>query len=368
MQESLSRSLADTIEIKAPLECHLEEHVWKKMMGWCKAAKSEVSGMGLCVIEKGVFRVYDVFFPLQYDSTGYTELDDRALAKLQIGLYKKKVPSNHFRFWWHTHYNFNVFWSGTDDDNATTLAKANGDWELSLVINQAGEFRCRADFFKKVHKLIDEKVHVLVDEIKVYTVKNSRKRIPKRNYKNDIKRWVKSMADMPERQKPKVADCPPVIYTPGSNYNNNYLSDHYDWNTAQGEFGNYWEDDDKPVVGDCTCGNRFCWSGRICGKKKQDLISDLPKTKLSELKNGDKFGDFIFFNSLLLSKRDYAAAVKDTPAEVPETCKCGDEMCANQELCVHCSLCDGRCQAATGYCPGCVERYETIAGLSERFE
>src|SRR4051812_27249037 len=129
MHENMQRDLSGAVQSTSKVKCYLEEHVWHKMMGWCKAAKSEVSGMGLCKIVKGSFVVYDVFFPLQYGSSGYTELDDRALAKLQIALYNKKIPANHFRFWWHTHYNFNVFWSGTDDGNATTLAKANGEWE-----------------------------------------------------------------------------------------------------------------------------------------------------------------------------------------------------------------------------------------------
>lgn len=387
MFENMTRNLSNTIESKAELVCHLENHVWQKMMGWCKSATSEVSGMGLCKIEKGVFKVYEVFFPLQYGSSGYTELDDRALAKLQIGLYKKKIPANHFRFWWHTHYNFNVFWSGTDDGNATTLARANGEWELSLVINQAGDFRCRADFFKKVHPLVDEKFHVMVDNMKVFTCPNSKRQRHKPHFKADIRKWVKPMSELPEKQKPKFTQCTPTTWTPPDASDDGF--------GYQGEFGDYWRDRTKKNYASqayepyCMhCDNRFCDDGDICKKNKKG--SEDKKTitkKYSELQDGDSYADFIFHKGHLLDPHVYRTMMQNLKnndngeakeesyeqmaeridREVEEVsthefCACGDEQCKDYSMCVHCDLCQGRCQGATGYCPGCFNYYENVDG------
>ncbi len=411
MFENKTRDLTKTIQITAPLKCHLEEHTWHKMMGWCKAAKSEVSGMGLVKIVNNVFVVYEVFFPKQYCSSGYTELDDRANAKLQIALYNKKIPANHYRFWWHTHYNFNTFWSGTDDGNATTLAKANGEWELSLVINQSGDFLCRADFFKKIHPLVEEKVHVLIDNIEVLTCKNSKRYRHKPNFKSDVKRFVLPMSDLPDSQKPKL-DQTSLIHMPGHGHEFSGMADEYGY---AGEYGNwwgygddkgeYWDSDkkewkkraDKTAIHNMQffngktgkwedrveenverckkCDSRFCQDGYIC--KKKYLVKTLAQTKIDEtkkdktdirkLKNGDNFGEYIYLDGLLVSKWQYdietlkkeSADSKSPDApDKPETpCPCGDERCVKQELCVHCDLCQGRCQAATGYCPGCYEFY-----------
>lgn len=365
MHENMTRSLDNTIQINTKLECHLENHVWHKMMGWCKAASSEVSGMGLCKIVKGKFVVYDVFFPLQYGSGGYTELDDRALAKLQISLYNKKIPADNFRFWWHTHYNFNVFWSGTDDNNATTLARANGQWELSLVINQAGEYRCRADFFKKVHPLVSEPVHVLVDNMEVYTIKNSKRHRAKPHYKADVKRWVRPMSELPEKQKPKIEICAPINnWTPPTsteNYNGEF-SDDWMYN----RFSDIDENEYCP-----KCANRWCKSGSICGERQAESKG---KT-YHELKNGDDFGGFKFLNGLLVDPKDYASRAasmqrEETLEEMTERigrevkpediCACEDDRCVNYELCIHCDLCGGRCRAGDGYCSGCFKAYELM--------
>ena len=394
MFENMTRNLSQTIQIKdTKLKCYLEEHVWQKMTGWCNAAKSEVSGMGLCKTIKGGFVVYDVFFPKQYGSSGYTELDDRALAKLQIELYNKKIPAEHFRFWWHTHYNFNVFWSGTDDGNATTLAKANGEWELSVVINQSGEYRCRADFFSKPHRMIDEKMHVLVDNIEVMTCKNSKKQGRNPRYKADVKRFVKPMSELPEKQKPKVMEC--TVNTPPPTHSHNH-----DYSGGYGH-GGWWdfEDDAKPAYSDnksegmsffngktgqweayqkkddkqenCSkCGSRFCKDGYICEAGwKGKASEDKPKEKrYFELENGDAYGGYIYYESRLLDPKVYREMMAEMEAKIissqsyestttKDICPCRQEDCVNQELCVHCDLCQGRMRALDGYCEDCYDIY-----------
>jgi hypothetical protein len=204
----------------SPIKVLIERHVWQKIHGWCKAANSEVSGWALvCKDEKGNFVAYDAFLPKQQCSSGYTDIDDDAAAKLRYKLFKKGKPLEHFRLWWHTHYNFSVFWSGTDNNTAETLLKGNGDWLISLVVNQAGHYKCRADFLYPTH--------ITIDDLDVYLIKNSRKVKRKRNYKADIKRWVRPLGS--DAKKKDEEEKPVEYYNQGGAYNGyrrDYTSPH----------------------------------------------------------------------------------------------------------------------------------------------
>lgn len=164
----------------------VQDHVWKKIHGWCKAARSEVSGLGLVRLTDRGMEVYDVFLPKQKCSSGYTELDELATPRLITKLHKTKRRTQDLRFWWHTHFNFGVFWSSTDDNNAREMVETNGDWLLSIVINQKGEYRCRVDTVKPIRSTLDK--------LTVYIGKDDRKSDSrKRNFKTDIKRYVSPM-------------------------------------------------------------------------------------------------------------------------------------------------------------------------------
>ena len=164
----------------------VQSHVWKKIHGWCKAAKSEVSGLGLVRLTDKGMEVYDVFLPKQKCSSAYTELDDLATPRLITRLHKTKRATQDLRFWWHTHYNFGVFWSTTDDNNAREMVETNGDWLLSIVVNQAGDYRCRVDTVKPVRATLDK--------LTVYISQDGPKQESrKRNFKADIRKYVRPM-------------------------------------------------------------------------------------------------------------------------------------------------------------------------------
>ena len=224
MQDEISQSFnGKALEAKTEkLEVKIERHAWAKMFGWCKAAKSEVSGLGMVTLEGSVFHVSDVFFPKQKGSSGFTELDDNAVGKLNYSLHKKKKDVKNIRFWWHTHYNFNTFWSGTDHNTARTLARANGEWELSLVINKAGDHLCRFDSVAPLN--------LFIDKLPVSLCNNSAKQKRKRNYKTDIEKWVKPMYEQTEVVTPSYAGHYPYPY---QQYQQGYVhrpyhqNDHY---------------------------------------------------------------------------------------------------------------------------------------------
>lgn len=185
MKENMRRTAGPIVPAHSTgIKLKIEQHCWDKMFGWCRAANGEVSGLGLVKLDKGVFTVYDVFFPEQQGSTGYTKIGGEAIGRLYNYLHQsgRTEDAGNLKFWWHTHYNFNTFWSGTDDDQAQQLAHIANDWSLSLVINQKGDSLARTD--------IVSPVPVMIDQLPIEIIPNSK--VPsKRNYKADIRKWVK---------------------------------------------------------------------------------------------------------------------------------------------------------------------------------
>lgn len=204
-----ARSTGITVEV--------EQNVWDKINGWCNAAKTEVSGM-FCVKQiEGGFRAYEAFLPEQLCSSGYTVFNDESYARMKNYVFEKygmEAMLDLARGWWHTHYNFSPFWSGTDDSTAQQhMEHADGDWAVSIVVNQknapggdarksveSGAFyKCRADILKPMK--------ITAEDLAVTIVPDSYKRRKKKNYEWDIQRWVGPLV----YRKPKPVYIPKVV-------------------------------------------------------------------------------------------------------------------------------------------------------------
>jgi hypothetical protein len=146
-------------EVKAfsDIKVQMASEVWDHLMGWCKAATSEVSGMMLVEYDpkEGTLNVNSIYLPKQECDSASTEIDDDALAELQMQVHKEGKNLKSMRGWWHTHYNFSVFWSGTDTGTIDKLMSGN-DWFLSIVVNQSEEFKARLDIATPFPIVIDD--------------------------------------------------------------------------------------------------------------------------------------------------------------------------------------------------------------------
>ena len=247
-----------------------EQHAWTKIMGWCRAAKSEVSGVGMVenriVDGKGVLFVYDTFLPKQSCNSSYTELDDDAVAKLNYKQYKKGRDTSHMRLWWHTHYNFNVFWSGTDVDTAMEMVNGNGDWLLSVVINQKGEYRARYDQVKPVP--------VYLDNLDLSIARNEHRFKRKRNFKTDIKKWV----------RPFVPEIPKYVHS---------AVKKYDYGNHSQRSMDQWlkEFEAEPGIGIVECKEREWnsdWNPGLPFSGNQDLMADSREMSWQEQLEADR--------------------------------------------------------------------------------
>jgi len=137
----------------------------KRVMYYAQAADGEVSGLGTIIRdEKGRYIVDDVFLLDQESSGADTDLKPEAISELMVEMMKKNEDPSRLKFWWHSHANMGVFWSGTDDTCAETLSR---EFAFSLVVNKSGEKLCRLDIYSPIRITINQiKVEELIEEDK----------------------------------------------------------------------------------------------------------------------------------------------------------------------------------------------------------
>lgn len=116
----------------------LSELAHKKIMYWVNKCDKEVSGFGLVEYDqtKKCFYVTDAFLIEQEVTSSTTDIDEKGFAKL---LYQTAKNKGDLNFWWHSHVNMSVFWSGTDMDTIKKLG-SNG-WIAASVFNKKDEVR-----------------------------------------------------------------------------------------------------------------------------------------------------------------------------------------------------------------------------------
>jgi len=131
------------------IKCYLTTEVYNKLKYYVDGVNSEISGVGKSEIkEDGNIYITDVIIFKQTCTGATTKISDEDQAKWMYEMTKRGESLKDWNVWWHSHYNFSVFWSGTD--TATIWSHANGGGFLvSLVTNQKRDFRVRLDLFPK---------------------------------------------------------------------------------------------------------------------------------------------------------------------------------------------------------------------------
>lgn len=111
--------------------------VYKEIMHYVDKAVGEISGLGTLAYDgAGNFEVKKVWLCEQENSASTTDLKPESVAKL---MFEARDEPFELRFWWHSHVNMGVFWSGTDKDTMVELAERG--WFLSTVFNKKREMK-----------------------------------------------------------------------------------------------------------------------------------------------------------------------------------------------------------------------------------
>jgi len=153
----------------------LSVQAYRKLMFWTKYAsevnKWEVSGLGTVQPRHGGYFVSNVWL-IKPEAVGaaHADMDGHGVASLMQKLFygtgemRETTGDNvsyvggrdlkNLRFLWHSHNNFGVGWSGTDNRTAKLEFCQDAKWTINLNLNAMGHMIARMDFPVKNHKLL----------------------------------------------------------------------------------------------------------------------------------------------------------------------------------------------------------------------
>lgn len=151
-------------------QLYIPRKVFNKIMFWVDKCPLEVSGMGIISYDesKHFFYVRDVFLLEQEVTSSTTDIDPKALGKLEHELYVNKVKGD-LNFWWHSHVNMAVFWSSQDKDTITQMGSQG--YCVATVFNKKREMRSalcakyEANFGLKSTVFVDELQTIIHDPL-----------------------------------------------------------------------------------------------------------------------------------------------------------------------------------------------------------
>lgn len=144
---------AADFDYKCPLSVHFTHMALAKLRAYIANVENEVGGLGQVTYnaEKNLFLITDIYLIEQTVSAASTLLSPEGLMKF----YNERTQINpaddysQYKLWWHSHYNFQTFWSGTDEATIESLDQETpeNNWFLSVVGNQAGSMIARLDVY-----------------------------------------------------------------------------------------------------------------------------------------------------------------------------------------------------------------------------
>lgn len=143
------------------MELVIPKPVYEKIMYWVNKSEYEVSGLGkISTGEDGKMTVLDVMLLPQKNAHTHTDIEAEDVAKAMYTL--RNAPGD-LRFWWHSHVNMQVFWSGTDKD--TIKLCGQGGWCVATVFNK--KYEKRSAFYSVNGVMLPwKREELFLDEIK----------------------------------------------------------------------------------------------------------------------------------------------------------------------------------------------------------
>ncbi len=127
------------LKILFPLE------IYTKMLAYAQASNGEISGFGKTKLSKdnSKIKILDIRIFRQKVTQAHTELAADSLHDFYYSLIQQNEDPSRWNLWWHSHNDFEVFFSEIDINTISSLSKDTT--LLSICINKAGELTGRLD-------------------------------------------------------------------------------------------------------------------------------------------------------------------------------------------------------------------------------
>lgn len=117
-------------------QVYFSKKAYDKIMYWVDKCPMEISGLGMVQIVDNKPFITDVILLEQEVSGASTDLDPAAVNK---AMYETRDLPGDLKFWWHSHVNMGVFWSGTDKETISNLGQHG--YFISTVFNKKKEMK-----------------------------------------------------------------------------------------------------------------------------------------------------------------------------------------------------------------------------------
>lgn len=140
--------------------------VHEKIMHWVQMAlPHECSGLGVTKVLNGRIHIVDVVMCEQKNSGAATDLDPADVSK---AMYKMRESDGELNFWWHSHANMSVFWSGTDQSTIAQIGRQG--MCVAAVFNAKREVRAAIAAMTPIPFFIDEVKVKLQSQVSLETI------------------------------------------------------------------------------------------------------------------------------------------------------------------------------------------------------
>lgn len=188
----------------------IADDVYQEVMYYVRKSDHEVSGFGNVEYDpqKKLFTVTNCILLKQENTRTSSTIDPIAMGK---AMYEQRDNPNGLKWWWHSHVDMNVFWSGNDMNVIRGLGQPS--WVTATVFNKKNEMR--SAFYQLVH-VMGNKHEIFVDQIPT-TIERYLK-------KEDTDKWDKLYAEHVSEKKYYT----PTYYSSGyEGYGGGYDYDGY---------------------------------------------------------------------------------------------------------------------------------------------
>lgn len=139
----------------------IPHEIYQKVMYWVRKSDKEVSGLGtLRVVGEDLLVTEAVLVP-QVNGSAHTDIEPADAAKVAYDFHQRGLGA--IRWWWHSHVNMSVFWSG--QDKATMKLLSEHGWIAASVFNKKEEIRSAVSMGIPIPLLADELQTIILREV-----------------------------------------------------------------------------------------------------------------------------------------------------------------------------------------------------------
>lgn len=144
------------------MELIIPQRSYLKMIRYTRAVEGEISGMANVDWDKKHVNlvVSEVYLLKQEATTGTVQLEDQAVDDFMLEIILNGATQTP-RLWWHSHYDFEPFFSSVDEDTIKRYGDKTKSFWVAICINQKGNMEAKA-ILKEPKEQIIEKLSIRI--------------------------------------------------------------------------------------------------------------------------------------------------------------------------------------------------------------